>query len=105
MERFHAPGDGDAAEAHFDRVFVRHEVPEEIDEFEIEPGVDVHLPAAIAEAFGVSRSEARRMLTQGGVKLDGEVLPPEPLDYPSSELDDHVLQVGKRRFRRFKMAL
>lgn len=105
VERFHGPGDGDAAEAHFDRLFVRHEVPEEIDEFGIEPGVDIHLPAAIAEAFGISRSEARRMLTQGGVKLDGEVLPPEPLDYPSSELDDHVLQVGKRRFRRFKMAL
>ena len=63
-------------------------------------GDQVHLPAALAEAFGVSRSEARRAITQGGVKLDGEQLPPEPLDYPSDQLDGKVLQLGKRRFRR-----
>ena len=42
----------------------------------------VHLPALLAEAFGLSRSEARRLLAQGGVKLDGEELD-ESLDLPA----------------------
>lgn len=104
VERFHSAEDARAAEAHFDRVFVRHEVPEEIEDFEISDGEDLHLPALLAESFGISRSEARRMLVQGGIKRDGEVLPAEPLDYAPSELDDRVLQVGKRRFKRFKIA-
>ena len=41
---------------------------------------DVHLPAALAEAFGVSRSEARRLIAQGGVRIDGELLGAEELD-------------------------
>ena len=104
VERFHDAAAAQAAEEHFDRVFVRHEAPEEIDDFQVE-GDPVHLPAALASAFGISRSEARRMLGQGGVKRDGEVLPAEPLDYAASELDDRVMQLGKRRFKRFRLAL
>jgi tyrosyl-tRNA synthetase len=54
--------------------------------------------------FGGSRSEARRSLSQGGVKLDGEPLPPEPLDVPAGDLDGRVLQLGKRQFRRLRVA-
>ena len=60
----------------------------------------VHLPALLSDAFGVSRSEARRSLEQGGVKLDGEPLASTPLDRPLDELDGRVLQLGKRRFAR-----
>jgi tyrosyl-tRNA synthetase len=60
----------------------------------------VHLPALLAHAFSVSTSEARRALKQGGVRLDGEALPADPLDRPLDELDGHVLQLGKRRFAR-----
>ncbi len=42
----------------------------------------LHLPEVIVSAFGGSRSEARRKLAQGGVKLDGEPVPAEPLDVP-----------------------
>jgi tyrosyl-tRNA synthetase len=62
----------------------------------------VHLPAQLAAAFGVSTSEARRALAQGGVKLDGEPLPADPLDRPAGELDGRVLQLGKRRFVRLR---
>lgn len=103
VARFHSEEEARAAEEHFDRVFVRHEAPAEIDDFEF-TGDPVHLPAALAEAFGISRSEARRVIGQGGVKRDGEVLPSEQLDYAAGELDDRVLQLGKRRFKRFKMA-
>jgi tyrosyl-tRNA synthetase len=102
VARFHDEAAAELAEQHFDRVFVRHEAPEEIEEFEIAGDGDVHLPAALAEIFGISRSEGRRVLAQGGVKRDGEVLPAEPLDYPVSELDGSVIQVGKRRFRRLR---
>jgi tyrosyl-tRNA synthetase len=94
------------AEASFDRVFVAHEMPEEIAEAVISANGagTVHLPAVIAEVFGGSRSEARRTLVQGGVRLDGEVVPPEPLDVPAAALDGRVLQVGKRKFARLRVA-
>ena len=65
-----------------------------------EDGGAVHLPVLMADAFGISSSEARRLLKQGGVKLDGETLPADTLDLRPGELDGRVLQAGKRRFRR-----
>ncbi|MGK2955213.1 MAG: tyrosine--tRNA ligase [Solirubrobacterales bacterium] len=103
VARFHDEAAATAAEEHFDRVFVRHEAPEEIEDHTM-GGDPVHLPAELADAFGISRSEARRMMGQGGVKIDGDVLPAEPLDYAASELDGCVLQLGKRRFMRFNSA-
>ena len=51
----------------------------------------------------MSRSDARRMLAQGGVKLDGEALAAADLDLPRERLDGAVLQVGKRQFRRLRV--
>jgi tyrosyl-tRNA synthetase len=90
------------AEARFDRVHVRHDVPDEVEDAPLPEGDPVHLPAALAEAFGISRSEARRLLGQGGVKLDGEVLSDGELDLPSERLDGRVVQLGKRRFKRLR---
>jgi len=104
VTRFHGAAAAAAAEAGFDRVFIAHELPEEIEEALVrsENGT-VHLPAVIAEAFGRSRSEARRTLAQGGVKLDGEALAPDALDLPAAALDGRVLQLGKRHFRRLRV--
>jgi tyrosyl-tRNA synthetase len=88
------------AEEHFDRLHVAHEIPEEVDEAPLPEGDPLHLPAVLAEAFGVSRSEARRLLSGGGVKLDGEPLDEGRLDVPASELEGRVIQLGKRRFKR-----
>ena len=99
VARFHGEAAPAAAEEHFNRLFVRHEAPDEVDEFEFAED-PAHLPALIADAFGVSRSEGRRAITQGGVKLDGGTIPSEPLDYPAGDLDGKVLQLGKRRFCR-----
>jgi tyrosyl-tRNA synthetase len=56
----------------------------------------------MANAFEISSSEARRLIEQGGVKLDGEALGAGSLDVEPSALDGRVLQVGKRRFRRLR---
>ena len=107
VARFHDEDAARAAEEHFDRLFVRREAPEEIEDLDLEPyagsaDVMVHIPVLMADAFGISSSEARRLLKQGGVKLDGETVPADALDFPPSELDGKVLQAGKRRFRRLR---
>jgi tyrosyl-tRNA synthetase len=68
-----------------------------------EPGPSVHLPALLRQAFGISTSEARRALTQGGVKLDGEPVANGSLDLPVEDVADRVLQLGKRRFARVRV--
>jgi tyrosyl-tRNA synthetase len=104
VARFHSEQDAAEAAEGFRRVIIERELPEEIEVAEVAAANGtVHLPAAIASAFGRSRSEARRMLAQGGVKLDGEPLAGDVLDLPSAELDGRVLQLGKRHFRRLRV--
>jgi tyrosyl-tRNA synthetase len=107
VERFHDAAAAGEAEEHFDRLFVRHEAPDEVEEVELAPylgdgAASVHLPLLMAGAFEISSSEARRLIEQGGVKLDGEALGASSLDLEPSALDGRVLQVGKRRFRRLR---
>ncbi len=90
------------AEDEFERVFAQHELPEEIAEAALPPGETVHLPALIAQEFGVSRSEARRLIEQGGAWLGEQQLGPQDIDIPSSRADGQVLRVGRRRFRRLE---
>jgi tyrosyl-tRNA synthetase len=106
VDRFHGEGAGPAAERDFDRVHVQREAPEEIEEAVVAAGPDgaVHLPAAIAAAFGVSRSEARRLIEQGGVRVGDEVIDGDRLDLAADEVDGAMLQVGRRRFRRLRVA-
>jgi tyrosyl-tRNA synthetase len=102
--RLHGEAAADAAEERFDRVHIRRELPEQIDDFSFGANGEeaVHLPALLADAFGISRSEGRRMLAQEGVKLDGEVLDDTALDVPPERLDGAVLQLGRRRFKRLR---
>lgn len=60
----------------------------------------VHLPAVLAASFGVSTSEARRVLTQGGVKVAGEPISQLSYDFPAHELAGALLQFGRRRYAR-----
>jgi tyrosyl-tRNA synthetase len=79
-------------------------LPDEVEEAALPATDPVHLPALIRDHFGVSGAEARRLLAQGGVKLDGEVLDGGELDVPAERLEGRVLQLGKRRFKRFRRA-
>jgi tyrosyl-tRNA synthetase len=93
------------AEESFDRLHIRRELPEDVPvvPWKLNGSATVHLPALLAQAFGVSTSEARRGLAQGAVRLDGEPVPGNLLDVPADELDGRVLQMGKRRFARVKI--
>jgi tyrosyl-tRNA synthetase len=98
VRRSHGEEAAQEAEAHFTRVVREGEAPEDIPEHVLPGGDPVHLPAVLAAAFGVSTSDARRMIAQGGVRLDAE--PVQELDLPRERLEGTVLQAGKRRFAR-----
>jgi tyrosyl-tRNA synthetase len=100
VDRFHGEGAGATAEAAFDQVHKHGELPDDIPVAAIDG--TVHLPALIASEFGLSTSEARRLMAQGGVRLDGEPVNPDDLDLQADALDGRVLQVGKRRYRRLQ---
>ena len=95
--------DAAAAERHFDRVFIAHEAPEEIADatFACDEG-SLHLPGLIAQEFGISRSEARRLIDQGGVTLGDQTLAAGEHDVACERAAGLVLKVGRRRFRRLR---
>jgi tyrosyl-tRNA synthetase len=103
VARFHGEDAARRAEEAFDRVHIDHQAPEDLEEatFGAPDGV-VHLPAVLESVFAISRSEARRLLAQGAVRLDGDPLAAADQDLPAERLDGAVLQVGKRRFRRMR---
>ena len=103
VEQWHGQDAAAAAEAHFTRVVREGKPPEEVEEAEL-PGEEViHLPTLLVERFGLgSTSEARRLIAQGGVRVDGE--PVDELDIPRERLEGRLVQAGKRRFLRFRAA-
>ena len=102
VRRSHGEEAVERAEAHFTRVVREGKAPEDVREASLPPGDPVHLPALIRDEFGVSTSEARRLIEQGGVKLEGS--PVTDLDLPRDRLEGLLLQVGKRQFIRFRVS-
>ena len=92
------------AEEQFDRIFKAHGVPEDIEVFDIALEDDpekggVYLPKLLADLKLVaSGGEGRRMIDQGGVKVNGEVIAKGTYHMPASELAGATLQVGKRKW-------
>jgi tyrosyl-tRNA synthetase len=99
VTRAHGPEATERAEAHFTRVVREHKPPEEVPEFPLSDRDPVHLPALLVEAFRLgSTSEARRLLAQSAVRINGDVV--SDLDVPRARLAGAILQGGKRRFVR-----
>jgi tyrosyl-tRNA synthetase len=103
VERFHGAEAARDAERRFDRVHVERRPPEDVEEVTLASDGTVHLPALLAEHFGISRSEGRRLIEQGGVRVGGRVVEGGELDIPAAELDGEIVQVGKRRFKRLRV--
>jgi tyrosyl-tRNA synthetase len=103
VTRSHGPDAAERAEAHFTRVVREGKAPDEVPEADVPADDPVHLPALLVELFRVpSTSEARRLIAQGGVKLNGDVI--SELDVPRGSLGGALLQAGKRQFVRFRPA-
>jgi tyrosyl-tRNA synthetase len=89
------------AEARFDRVFRDRAVPDDAPEFDLAGHDRWFLPTLLCEAaLAASGSEARRLISQGAVRLDGEALHDPTAEIDAAALDGRTLQVGKRRFAR-----
>jgi tyrosyl-tRNA synthetase len=98
VARSHGEEAARAAEAHFTRVVREGKPPEEIPEAPLPEGDPLHLPSVLAAVFGLSTSEARRLIAQGAVQVDGEVV--GELDLPRKRVENALVQAGKRRFVR-----
>jgi tyrosyl-tRNA synthetase len=98
VEVYDGAEDAVRAEEHFTRVVREGQAPEDVLETALPPGDPVHLPSVLADAFGFSTSEARRLIAQGGVKVDGRQV--VDLDLPRAELVGSIVQAGRRRFVR-----
>ena len=100
VARSHGEEGAAQAEAHFTQVVREGHAPDEMPEIPLPEGDPVHLPALLASAFGLSTSDARRLIGQGGVKLDGVAV--TELDVPRENLVDATVQAGKRRFAKLR---
>lgn len=97
VEIFHGKAAAEEAEAQFKRVFQEREAPEDMQEFALKPGATV-VDVLMESGLVPSKSEARRLIDQKGVRLDGEPLERADMLFPHPG----VLQAGKRRFVRVK---
>jgi len=101
---YHGPDEAESAEEEFDRIFAKGGLPDEIPE----PVITVEGQSdrgavwivALLTATGLARSNgaARRLIEQGGIRLDGNVV--TAVDSAVAVYDPHLLQAGKRRFVR-----
>jgi tyrosyl-tRNA synthetase len=99
VTRSHGEEAAQMAEEHFTRVVRERQAPASVPEVQLPEGDPVHLPALLADGVGIgSTSEARRLLAQGAVRVNGEVV--TELDLPRAALEGALLQAGKRRFAR-----
>ena len=97
VEKYHGDGSGGEAEAAFDRLFVDKHAPQEVPRAVLPTEDPVWLPKALAEAGLVaSNGEARRLIKQGAVKIEGTRFEEESIS--RSALLGATVQVGKRRF-------
>ena len=94
---FYGDVDAQRAQDAFVKMFQQKEVPDEMPETELKNGQTV-FDVILAAKMAASKSEARRLIDQKGVRLDGEVLERGDVPFPHPG----VLQVGKRKFLRVK---
>ena len=97
VERWHGKEAAAAAEAGFDRMFKEKRATDDAPVIELPDADPVHVPALLADhGLAGSRGEARRLISQGGVRLDGEPLAADELDVPRARMTGVELRVGRR---------
>jgi tyrosyl-tRNA synthetase len=100
---WHGEEAAERAEAHFTRVVREHQAPEDVPEAALPDGDPVHLPALLRDYLGAaSTSDARRLIEQGAVRVNGSVV--RDVDISRAALEGALVQAGRRRFCRFRNA-
>lgn len=84
------------AEKEWEKQFREGDKPIDIETVKVKKGPIVDV---LAEAFGISKSEARRLLKQGGVKVDDKPIK----DFETNIEQDCLIQLGKRRYKNIKI--
>jgi tyrosyl-tRNA synthetase len=97
---FHSPEAAAEAEEDFNRRFVKKEIPDEIEEKQFAAGRYNLAEMLVQTALVASKGEARRLIEQGGVKINGEKASDAKAEIDLS--DEILLQVGKRKFLKVK---
>jgi tyrosyl-tRNA synthetase len=99
VDRFHGKGEGLKAKEHFDKVHKQGELPDDVKEFEIEP-TDI-VEALVKTGLAKSKSEARRHIKGGAVRINREKIDSQDVKLEKNE--EYVLQIGKRKFAKVKV--
>ena len=102
VELYHDADAARRAEDHFTRVVRERQAPEEVPETALPDGDPVHVPALLSSAFGMSTSDGRRLIADGAVRVNGDVV--TALDLPRALLEGALVQAGKRRYARLTAA-
>ncbi len=97
IKDFHSAADADAAEEEFNRRFVQKEIPDEIEEKQIAAGTYPLAQLLADTGLAASKGEARRLIEQGGVRVNGEKATAANADI-AIDGEGVLLQVGKRKF-------
>ena len=97
--QYHGSAAAQQAAQEFTKVFSRREQPSDIPELALQDEETVNLvELLVVSGLAATKNEARRLLKQGGVKLNGKTVTSPSL--PRAEVSGAVLQVGSRRFRK-----
>lgn len=100
VERYHGKEKALRAKEYFDRVIRKKDIPEDIPVHEIKGGEELWLPKVLKDSGLVkSSSEARRLIIQGAVEVNGEIIRDPDQRLPKGE---YIIRVGKRRFLKVK---
>jgi tyrosyl-tRNA synthetase len=103
VARFHSSAEAEKAALEFDRVHARRELPEQIEQrvYPLGAAANVGLLKLMSDcALAASNSEARRLVAQGGVTVNGQKASDARASLARGE---YVLQVGKRKFLKIKV--
>jgi len=99
VDRFHGNGEGIKAKEHFDKVHKQNQIPDDIAEFEINP-MNI-IDALVETKLANSKSEARRHIKGGAVRINQEKISSQDIELESNK--EYILQIGKRKFAKVKV--
>ena len=107
VTEFHSTDEAREAQREFERVFSARKAPQDIPEVELEVDTESVLlaKALVLAGLASSNSEARRLMTQGGVKVEGEAVRDIKATLDAGGSTPILVQVGKRKFAKLKIRL